>query len=128
MFPLNRFFDHSNVSVRSSPALPPTPQRTPGHFFGRFFEADSQDSRRSLSKQITRKTNIVASERIYAHFSLFFFFLFVACSATVASRDSSPVIQFKEKDRTVQVLNVAEVRRECVRRDVCLRGVSGEEY
>lgn len=25
MFPLNRFFDHSNVSVRSSPSLPPTP-------------------------------------------------------------------------------------------------------
>lgn len=43
----------------------------------------------------------------------FFFFFFAACSATVASRDSLPVIQFKEKDRAVQVLNVAEVRREC---------------
>lgn len=69
-------------------------------------------------------------------FFCFFFFgvcvcVFVAVSATVASRDSSPVIQFKEKDRSEQVLSVAEVRRECVRSvcgDVCLRGVSGEEY
>lgn len=59
------------------------------------------------------------------------FLFFVACSATVTSRDSLPVIPFKENGRTVQVLNVAEVRRECVRSvcgDVCLRGVSGEEY
>lgn len=88
----------------------------------------------SLSKIITRKTNIFVGEKIYAYF--FFFFgvcvcVFVAVSATVASRDSLPVIQFKEKDRSEQVLSVAEVRRECVRSvcgDVCLRGVSGEEY
>lgn len=65
----------------------------------------------------------------YCHTWLLFFFLlfffgvfFVACSATVASRDSLPVIPFKEKGRTLQVLNVAEVRRECVRRE-CVRSV-----
>lgn len=77
MFLLNRFFDHSNLSVRSSPSLPQPPADTRSLFFGELiFEADSQDIRGSLSKQIIDKTNTVISKRIYASFFLFLFFFF----------------------------------------------------
>lgn len=101
------------------------PFSTPTHrglFFFLIFEAVSQDSHRSLSEQITRRTNIVIGDFFFFFFCCLFF---VACSATVTSRDSLPVVSFKEKRRTVQVLNVAEVRRECAWRCVparCQRG------
>lgn len=86
MFPLNRFFDLSNLSVRSSPFLP-QPLEDAGSFFWQIFEADSQDSRRSLSMQITRKTNIVTGERIYSpliYFTIcFLFFCSLFCDCRV---------------------------------------------
>lgn len=74
MFSLNRFFFWSFKSVRSSPSLPQLTENA-GSFFIFIFEADSQDSRRSLSKQITCKTNIVIGD--------FFFFCSLFCNCHV---------------------------------------------
>ena len=66
MFSLNRFLIiqmYLSGVPSSLPKKPPRERR--GHCFWQIFEGDN---RGSLSKIITRKTNIFIGEKIYAHF------------------------------------------------------------
>lgn len=83
------------MSLSGVPPLCPNPQQTSGHYFlggGANFW-----SRLSRHPRITVKANYTQNKYCHKWKNLCLFFFFHS-SATVASRDSLPVIQFKEKD------------------------------
>ena len=77
MFSLNRFLIIQMYLSGVPPSLPKKPPRERrGHCFWQIFDGDN---RGSLSKTITRKTNIFVGEKIYAYFYFYFYFFFFWC-------------------------------------------------